>query len=143
MVIAPFFSLHALFIFSRKMMYFSACSDFEKVLAQTIERGHWQATQIHSVIVVINCPNNQKYEIDLTLMHPRFFPTLAFPFLSLLHSLPPYSHRSIWVSNGSNLRFTCDNIYTNLFHKLDMVDLQTISGFLDPIRFLDKFQDSF
>jgi len=25
--------------------------------------------------------------------------------------------------NGCNLRITCDNIYTNLFHKLDMVAL--------------------
>ena len=55
-------------------------------------------------IVVISCVNNQKYEIELTITHPWFFPKLALPFLSPLHSLSPYSHRSIWVSNGSNLK---------------------------------------
>ena len=51
------------------------------------------------------------------------FPTLSLPFFVTISSLPPYSHRSIWVSNGSNLRITCDNIYTNLNHKLDIVTL--------------------
>ena len=32
------------------------------------------------------------------------FPTLARPFLSILHSLLPYSQRSFWVLNGSSLR---------------------------------------
>ena len=54
-------------------------------------------------IVVISCVNNQKYEIELTITHPWFFPKLALPFLSPLHSLSPYSHRSILGLNGSNL----------------------------------------
>ena len=60
------------------------------------------------------------YEIDLTLRKAQ---TSQHFFLSLLNSLLPYSPHIIWVQNGCNLVITCDNIYTNLFHKLDMVDL--------------------
>ena len=60
------------------------------------------------------CP----FHLDYT-----FFPF----FLSLLLSLLPYSPRTIWVENGCNLGITCDNIYTNLFHKLDMVALYMLS----------------
>ena len=37
-------------------------------------------TYINPVIVVISCVNNQKYEIDLTLMNPRFSPHLLSLF---------------------------------------------------------------